>query len=1318
MNIPKTYTFYSFLAAIPFLWVHLNQTTRLSEPINPKPVLVDEPVQAGIPGQFMGAFAWLNAAADAPLDIDNNLTPDIIPPCSCRSYPEYANGENLNNRVFDDQVIIATGVTGQIWKVKIAGNMLHPVTLDTLPNGISVPEVGQSGIYVLKFAHRESDGFIYIAESPGDYPGQQFGPVQNTCYYPDAQIDLLDDEYCDVDPTVFPLATVTSGFDNNFLPLDPEDELWTITRLENNQSYFTSVFSPTNLGGGHYRVRYTFYGDDRPDQDPFNTGCATTVYKDVYVHSTVPMSCHFSLNLTLSPVTCSAKITPSMILTANPAEVDHYTVTVTDQNGLPLGDTVTGAQAGQTVEATIFDHCTGLSCTTLFNISDITPPTLNIPANITIPCTGDYSTQNTGFATATDCRPVTITYQDQWIQTTCGNPKVRINRTWRATDAGGLVTTKVQVISIARATQNDFLFPADVEYTCEQYAFNPGIIAAAVPGAGLPTLVNNPLCGLIYSYQDNIIPLCGNPETSFFIIRTWTVLDECGISIYQTDGAGNDNIQLIRVRDNIPPAVTAPAVTIGANFSPLDTGLDECSSTGLIPPPIVTDACNTYTIRIFTPLGEAIYANGQNGAQGGYIPAPGLELGQHTIQYRVTDACNNIRNVSTTLIVEDQQLPQMICNSMLNVSLAANGLGQVTPDMIDEGSRDDCCVDQRLIKLIDEPDSAFRQNITFFCTNDTTSVILRLWDCAGHFNDCQAILTVEDRQKVAIVSKFPNRSISCKADVSNYFDQNFEAPVFADNCQFQVEFTADDERNSCGVGKITRTWRAQDNPNNLPAIVKQIITTTGEFTYSIFTPEDAEVACGAQVTDTLIYNSTGCDMLAYGLISEAPAPASGGACNRIIRTHQIINWCEFDGTSAPYILPRSASGLDAQFNIHDGQVYQQFLFGEIELDPATGIYRYEQWVNISDDTAPVIQAGTIGEICAGANCVGAVTLDFTVQDNCVAPLTVQNRLQTQGQTIADPYGQLTSTPQGYRISGQYPLGEYALFLTVSDECGNARTATIPFQVSDCNPPVLICPSTLSFEVFVDQPLNLTPDMIAQPTDECSEPTLSFNEEGTLNSILYDCDSLGARVVHLYSADASGNSANCSVLVNIATQPQGCQRFFTIRGFIQTETGQPVANVLVKLSTPVPQEQLTDFLGYYEFNDVPEGNAYKLEVLKDVNPINGVTTFDIIQITRHILAEQPLPSPFKMIAADANKSKVISTLDLVHIRRVILNVATAYPNNTSWRFIPASYSFFDPSNPFGENFPETVVIQALSSDVTVDFTGIKIADVNDSVNGQN
>lgn len=63
---------------------------------------------------------------------------------------------------------------------------------------------------------------------------------------------------------------------------------------------------------------------------------------------------------------------------------------------------------------------------------------------------------------------------------------------------------------------------------------------------------------------------------------------------------------------------------------------------------------------------------------------------------------------------------------------------------------------------------------------------------------------------------------------------------------------------------------------------------------------------------------------------------------------------------------------------------------------------------------------------------------------------------------------------------------------------------------------------------------------------------------------------------------------------------------------------------------------------------------------------------MVLVARHILGTQLLDSPYKIIAADVNRSNTVSTADLVDMRKLILQYEGSFPDNTSWRFIDASY----------------------------------------------
>lgn len=115
---------------------------------------------------------------------------------------------------------------------------------------------------------------------------------------------------------------------------------------------------------------------------------------------------------------------------------------------------------------------------------------------------------------------------------------------------------------------------------------------------------------------------------------------------------------------------------------------------------------------------------------------------------------------------------------------------------------------------------------------------------------------------------------------------------------------------------------------------------------------------------------------------------------------------------------------------------------------------------------------------------------------------------------------------------------------------------------------------------------------------------------------------------------------------------------------------------------------------------------------ELDPLNGVNTWDLILISRHILNLEPLNSPYKIINADANKSGTVTTFDIVELRKLILGTYPNLPDNSSWRFVDATQVFTNPANPFSN-----VIREEFSGNLSqhptgfIDFIGCKIGDVD-------
>ncbi|HHS95951.1 MAG TPA: T9SS type A sorting domain-containing protein, partial [Phaeodactylibacter sp.] len=162
-----------------------------------------------------------------------------------------------------------------------------------------------------------------------------------------------------------------------------------------------------------------------------------------------------------------------------------------------------------------------------------------------------------------------------------------------------------------------------------------------------------------------------------------------------------------------------------------------------------------------------------------------------------------------------------------------------------------------------------------------------------------------------------------------------------------------------------------------------------------------------------------------------------------------------------------------------------------------------------------------------------------------------------------------------------------------------------------------------------------------------------------------------------------------------------------------EENEMVENVAVSPATGM-DVAFTNAEGIYTMN-LPTEENYVITPEKDDDLLNGVSTYDLVLMSRHILEIELLDSPYKIIAADVNNSgDKPTTFDIVELRKVILFINDEFPDNTSWRFIDADYVFPNPANPFEQVFPESYPINGLTGDMAdLDFVAVKIGDVNGS-----
>jgi hypothetical protein len=170
----------------------------------------------------------------------------------------------------------------------------------------------------------------------------------------------------------------------------------------------------------------------------------------------------------------------------------------------------------------------------------------------------------------------------------------------------------------------------------------------------------------------------------------------------------------------------------------------------------------------------------------------------------------------------------------------------------------------------------------------------------------------------------------------------------------------------------------------------------------------------------------------------------------------------------------------------------------------------------------------------------------------------------------------------------------------------------------------------------------------------------------------------------------------------------------------TTVGSTFTDVTITKSSNILATTTTspDCNGTYQASfDGATNTPVAITPFKDCASKNGVTTFDVARIASYVLNGTPLSTgvlqPYSIIAADANRSGSVTTVDVTEVQKLVLGIYNEFPNNTSWRFVPKSHAFSNPANPFSGGFPEAATVNFPPPSAGVDFVAIKTGDINGS-----
>ncbi len=907
------------------------------------------------------------------------------------------------------------------------------------------------------------------------------------------------------------------------------------------------------------------------------------------------------------------------------------------------------------------------------------------------------------------CGPVSMGYVDAVAESNCSSIYTKIiDRTWSATDASGnQAIACTQKIYVYRNGLTTLQFPPDYDgidqpvLSCALYG------SLTAPGPDVTGKPTGEFCDnvQVFPYEDLRIDIC---KKSYKILRKWRLLEWCS-------GEVIEHTQLIKVLDNKGPELECPKdLTIS-------TDALSCSK-DLTPerPTIKAGECSDilkYELSYYLAdpaLNNVLPANAVFSSVGvinGKIP--GLPLGVSYIRWRVIDECGNDSECTFKVTVRDEVPPVAVCDQFTKVSIGSFKYSKVAAITFDDLSNDNCEIvrwDAR--KMTNKcpqvtNNSAFRDSVIFCCEEVNTSVMVefRVTDKSGNSNTCMVEVKVEDKLPPYITKCPADITLDCQADYKNTTVTGL--PEFVDNCDVvSVNFVDSGSPDQCGEGVIRRTWTVKD-AQNLAASCVQLITLFDKDPFDktdiIFSPDYDATTCNSDLSPEKLPNGFG-----YPRITDDDCSLTSvtykdqvftfvdGACEKILRTWTVIDWCTYiQGTN-------------------------------------TGIYTDLQIIKLKNIKDPEFVDCKDVTVDIFGECKGPVTLSMSATDDCTKKeeLKFTYKIDLYSDNV---FGAAETNLKGNSatFTHELPIGKHKVLWTVEDKCGNTAFCTQILTVRDGKKPTPYCLSSITTVVMPSTGMIAiwAKDFDHGSFDNCTPKNklkISFSSTVIDTGKVFTCadvsDGIEAQLpVEIWITDEAGNKDYCTVHIiiqdnagDVCKDQAGSKA--VVGGRIKTDNNKSLNGAMVSLyeNNNVIKQFKTTTAGNFIIENVPVSKDYELGVEKDDDFMNGLSTLDLVLIQRHILGIAKHDSPFKMIASDANNDGKITANDLVVLRKLILGMSPKFTNGQkSYRFLSSANPYTNQTNPFP--FNERILFKDLAANMyNQDFYAVKIGDVNNSI----
>ena len=749
----------------------------------------------------------------------------------------------------------------------------------------------------------------------------------------------------------------------------------------------------------------------------------------------------------------------------------------------------------------------------------------------------------------------------------------------------------------------------------------------------------------------------------------------------------------------------------------------------------------------------------------------------------------------TTLTVirkENYDAGQVILNDGSKLKIQGRyGYHYVTGCEPDGEVRDTTFTKEGEVESVNVIPFALEKDFVKFCCTDVgiVEVVMIARDIYENVNFCSVPVNVENKLGFALVCE--DYTVACTDEIAEDRRPSIGG-LYCNGGDYALDYFDSGFNNTsgCADGEVIRTWYLDVDADGELTTADQWCEQTISFDDSLSSFDPLTIKWPVHLIDgvesglTLECDSAGditewptddialagsitCDEaydpvipvwceLTCGLVGssfEIDTVTTNSACLKLVKKWTVIDWCTYEANESNEaagdlveLIKDDTNGVCLECPDRNGASSEAAVFyrytDKLRMD---GYYRYDQIIEIKDDTAPVMTVSdTLIIVADDDSCTASSSIEASAQDFCGDAATGSSNIRwrailttVSGEMIYDK----SENGASMTVDVSGPIGE-ELLLTweAADNCGNAATARTVIYLKDNIAPSVICISGVSIALNAEgQTAIWAKDFNASSFDNCTvaeDLVYTIVKEGTeplhpgeagfsdQSNAVINCDELQESVsigydVWVWDQSDNGNSCTVSLLASELCDPENISTtgFASISGQVTTADAKLMANVEVTVGSSLaeyPKSILTNEGGIYSFIQNPTAINYNVDAAYEDDYANGLSTLDLLLIQNHVLNIKLFDSPYSTIAADANVSSSVSAADIIALQKIILGINDRLSQSEAWRFVVEDQAFLSANDPWP--YLDEIEIIALSNDMTnQNLIGVKVGDVNQSVN---